>query len=171
MPDRALTLGQKVVSEQYIVMSEAHAGQISYDLQAYEIWQTHGAWVTQHKPDFGPGVSDRFKMASQITKEEFESANVKRQLIKQHMDQLLGRDGVIALPSAPGPAVRLDTPADHLDDWRRSLLSLTCIAGLAGLPQVWHLTVGSRTVVKYMINDRCLSSLPYVHCWQVLSPR
>lgn len=107
-----------------------------YPLQAYEIWQAHGAWVSQQNPNFGPGISDRFKMASGITQEQFKAADAKRQLITKHMQQLLGSDGVLALPTAPGPAVLLNTPADQLDDWRRSLLSLTCIAGLAGLPQV-----------------------------------
>jgi amidase len=48
----------------------------------------------------------------------------------------LGGDGVLALPTAPGPAVPLNTPGAELEDWRTRLLSLTCIAGLTGLPQV-----------------------------------
>jgi len=49
---------------------------------------------------------------------------------------LLGTDGVIALPTAPGPAIPRATPPDQVDDWRARLLSLTCVAGLAGVPQV-----------------------------------
>jgi amidase len=52
------------------------------------------------------------------------------------MLQLLGSDGVLALPSAPGPAPPCGLPAAQQDDWRRRLISLTCMAGLAGLPQV-----------------------------------
>lgn len=52
------------------------------------------------------------------------------------MLDLLGPDGVLALPSAPGPAIPCATPGSELEDWRARLLSLTCIAGLAGLPQV-----------------------------------
>eukprot|EP00878_Enallax_costatus_P017900 GHUV01018815.1.p1 GENE.GHUV01018815.1~~GHUV01018815.1.p1 ORF type:complete len:449 (+),score=59.15 GHUV01018815.1:982-2328(+) len=112
--------------------------------QAYEIWQTHGAWITHHSPNFGPGTFDRFKMASGITEAEFTTADAQRQLIKQHMDQLLGTDGVLALPTAPGPAVKINTPASQLNDWRRSLLSLTCIAGLAVLPQVRHQMIAGK---------------------------
>lgn len=54
------------------------------------------------------------------------------------MLQLLGADGVLALPTAPGPAIPIDMPGAQVDDWRTRLLSLTCIAGLAGLPQVWN---------------------------------
>ena len=52
------------------------------------------------------------------------------------MLQLLGGDGVLAVPSAPGPAPLFKLPASQQDDWRRALISLTCMAGLAGLPQV-----------------------------------
>jgi amidase len=47
-------------------------------LQAYEIWQEHGAWVTQVKPAFGPGVADRFKMASEVTQEQQQAAAAQR---------------------------------------------------------------------------------------------
>lgn len=49
---------------------------------------------------------------------------------------MLGRDGVLLLPTAPGPAPLRGTPADQLDAFRTSLISLTCIAGLSGFPQV-----------------------------------
>ena len=34
----------------------------------------HGDWVTQHQPQFGPGVKERFAMASQLTSDEVEEA-------------------------------------------------------------------------------------------------
>ena len=43
---------------------------------------------------------------------------------------------MLTLPSAPGPAPVLNTPPAELDLFRSRLLSLTCIAGLGGLPQV-----------------------------------
>jgi len=52
------------------------------------------------------------------------------------MGQLLGEDGVLVLPAAPGPAPLLESTPAELDAWRSKLLPLTCIAGLAGLPQV-----------------------------------
>ena len=59
-----------------------------------------------------------------------------RQRIREHMDALLGSDAVLAVPSAPGPAPILNTPQAELHDYRKSMLALTSIAGLAGLPQV-----------------------------------
>ena len=54
------------------------------------------------------------------------------------MDELLGDDAVLMVPSAPGPAPILNTPLQKLNSYRASLISLTSIAGLAGLPQVRH---------------------------------
>lgn len=56
--------------------------------------------------------------------------------IRAHLQQLLGADAVLALPSAPGPAPPLGLPGPALNDWRSRVMSLTCIAGLGALPQV-----------------------------------
>jgi len=60
----------------------------------------------------------------------------KREAIAAHMEKLLGDNSLLILPAAPGPAPRLQTPAAQLDGFRTRLISLTCIAGLAKLPQV-----------------------------------
>lgn len=68
--------------------------------------------------------------------QEFATASKRRALITRHLHSLLGGGGVLVVPSAPGPAPPCNTPAAELDDWRRRLLAMTCVAGLAGLPQV-----------------------------------
>ena len=67
---------------------------------------------------------------------QVQTAKARRKQIAGHMHKLLGTDGVMMLPSAPGPAPKLNTPPAETDQFRTRLLSLTCIAGLAGLPQV-----------------------------------
>jgi amidase len=56
--------------------------------------------------------------------------------IAKHVDELLGRNAFLTLPSAPGPAPLKGLPADELNEFRNKALALTCIAGLCGLPQV-----------------------------------
>ncbi|KAL3161478.1 hypothetical protein ABBQ32_010359 [Trebouxia sp. C0010 RCD-2024] len=104
--------------------------------QAAEIWEELGDWITTSKPDLGPGTKERFHMASQLQPDEIQAARKKRQKISVHLENLLGSDGVLMLPTAPGPAPFLRTPPAELDLFRSRLLSLTCIAGLGGLPQV-----------------------------------
>ncbi|GIM07883.1 hypothetical protein Vretimale_11935 [Volvox reticuliferus] len=103
--------------------------------QGFEVWHEHGAWVTAHNPEFGPGIKERFTMAAAISRDQVEAASVKRARIRAHMLDLLGLDGVLALPTTPGPAPLVNTPPADLDAWRTRLISLTSIAGLAGLPQ------------------------------------
>lgn len=64
--------------------------------------------------------------------------------ITSHLLQLLGSDGLLAIPSAPGPSFvhgQVDPAAFH--ELRMAALSLTCIAGLAGLPQVCEFCTSS----------------------------
>lgn len=50
---------------------------------------------------------------------------------------MLGSDGLLAVPSAPGPAfVDEGVEPAAFQQLRLASLSLTCIAGLGGLPQV-----------------------------------
>ncbi|GAX82858.1 hypothetical protein CEUSTIGMA_g10284.t1 [Chlamydomonas eustigma] len=104
--------------------------------QGWEVWQAHGSWVQKYEPVFGPGIRERFDMASKITNQERDAYTARRKAIKGRLDMLLQEDGMLALPTAPGPAPLINTPAPQLDEWRRSMITLTCIAGLSGLPQV-----------------------------------
>ncbi len=67
---------------------------------------------------------------------QIQTAKQKRNQISAHLQGLLDKDGVLMMPTAPGPAPILNTPPAELDLFRSRLLSLTCIAGLGGLPQV-----------------------------------
>lgn len=105
-------------------------------LQAAEVWACHGDWVTSAQPVFGPGIKDRFQMASQITPEQVAAAAVKRAALIEHLDALLADGAVLMVPSTPGPGPVLDMDPAALDEFRGRALSLTAIAGLGKLPQV-----------------------------------
>lgn len=103
-----------------------------------QVWQQHGEWITAHRPSFGPGVRERFEAAAAVTEQQFREAAAQRAAARQRLSELLGADSVLLLPTAPAPAPLRGTPADKLDTFRTSLMSLTCIAGLSGFPQVGH---------------------------------
>ena len=105
-------------------------------IQAFEIWRSLGTWVTEHRPALGPGIRERIAWAATVTEEDALAERRFRAGVVQRLDELLGRDGVVILPSAPGPAPRRGLTPEALDDHRRRAISLLCIAGLAGLPQV-----------------------------------
>eukprot|EP00963_Diacronema_lutheri_P001197 scaffold76_cov363-Pavlova_lutheri.AAC.9 len=104
--------------------------------QGAEVWTCHGEWITKQNPDFGPGIRERFAMASKITQDELLEANKRRDQVKRRMAKLLHEDAVLIVPTTPGPAPLKNTPQEELEQFRRRLISVTSIASLAGLPEV-----------------------------------
>ncbi len=105
-------------------------------LQGAEIRDTLGAWVTLTQPKLGPGVRERMQWVMTITAEDIAAAQGVRDAVRARMDQLLSGNTVLVLPTVPDIAPLLNTPGAALDDFRARAMSLLCIAGHAGLPQV-----------------------------------
>jgi len=105
-------------------------------LQGDEIRRRHSAWIDRHNPRFGPGIAERFQWARTIDAAEVEQMKPKREEVARHMAELLGDDAVLCLPTAPGIAPKLATPAEELEAFRARAFALLCIAGLARLPQI-----------------------------------
>lgn len=105
-------------------------------IQAREIMATHGAWIAETKPSFGPETQERFDWAATITEDQAASAREAREGFAKRLAELLGDDALLCLPSAPGIAPRTASTAEELVAHRGAVLSLTSIAGLARLPQV-----------------------------------
>jgi amidase len=105
-------------------------------LKDYEAWQTHGSWIEQVNPCFAPDIERRFQRASKVTLAQRAAAEPERIAIRTRLLELLQDDAVICLPTAPSIAPRRDTPGEALDEVRHRTLTLTCLAGLGGLPQI-----------------------------------
>jgi amidase len=104
--------------------------------QAGEIWAELGGWVAAARPAFGPGIAERFAMAAAITPQQRAAAAAQRAAVRAHVLALLGADGLLLVPTMPGPAPVCGTAGPALDGWRRRALAGLCVAGLAGLPQL-----------------------------------
>ena len=105
-------------------------------IQAHEIWQVYGRFVEEKKPRFGPGVAERMQAASKITKAEADAARKVHAAAREHIRKLIPPGTVVAMPSAPCIAPRIDSAAAEFDTYRTRVMRLTCMAGLGGLPQV-----------------------------------
>lgn len=105
-------------------------------LQGREIWQEHGEWIQKVNPSFGPGIAERFQWASTLKDDDLPQYQQKRRIIQQRMEKLLGDDGILIIPTAPGKAPLLNLPAEELEVKRSQTFQLCCIAGLSGFPQV-----------------------------------
>ena len=105
-------------------------------LQGAEIWANHGTWIRAVQPTFGPGIRERFEWTSSIAPATVAAGRERREQVTARLDELLGDEAILCLPTAPGIAPLRDTPSADLEAFRARALSLLCIAGLARLPQV-----------------------------------
>ncbi len=111
-------------------------------IQAREIWSIYGPFVERYQPKLGPGIRERMEFAATVSERDAEMARQERKRARQRICALVKPGTVLALPTAPCIAPRIDTGAEALDLFRVRVMRLTCLAGLSGLPQV-TLPVGS----------------------------
>lgn len=111
-------------------------GNVFRVIQGWEAWQSLGGWIREHRPTLGPGVKERFEWAATVDRGAFLAASSRREDIARRLARLLADGAVLALPTAPGVALRAGAPATEVDDFRARALAILCIAGLARLPQV-----------------------------------
>ena len=106
------------------------------ELQGAQIWATHGEWIGREQPVFGPDIAARFAWAAGLAGADHSPAAMLRSQITQRLRALLGKDGCLVLPTVPGPAPLRGAGPGQLERGRSSAMMLSCLAGLAGLPQV-----------------------------------
>lgn len=134
-------LEQRLGAAGRIVLGEPGGGLSQWMLrfraiQGCEIKATAGRWVQANRPRLGPEIQERFDWVEALPTAEAEAAAAPRAEFRRRLDALLGDDGLLVLPTAPGSAPFANTPDSELREWRLQVLSLTAIAGLTGLPQV-----------------------------------
>jgi len=105
--------------------------------QATEIWDVHGAWIEARDPQFGPGVRDRFEWARRVNRDETAKARAweMHAKIRAHVRNVVA-SRLLILPTVPAIAPLNATPVSELEIFRDRALSILCIAGISGLPQV-----------------------------------
>ena len=105
-------------------------------VQAYETWQTFGAFVTKHRPNIGPGVKERMQFAATVTRAQ---ADTSREIVtnaRDHIRQIAVPGTILALPTSPSIAPKIETSGPELEEFRTRAMRLTCTSGISGLPQM-----------------------------------
>jgi amidase len=105
-------------------------------LQADEAWAAHGAWIESRDPDMSPGTRERFEFGKTLPPEELKRARENRKRQRARVEEIVGEDGVLMLPTVPAIAPKRDLAGDALQAYRERALSILCISGLSGVPQV-----------------------------------
>jgi amidase len=106
-------------------------------LQASQVWESFGAFAERANPNFGPGIKERIAFASTVTDSQAQEAREVVDEAAAAIRKLVPVGTLIALPSAPSIAPKADNPDEaEMEAFRISVMRLTCVAGLGGLPQV-----------------------------------
>lgn len=100
--------------------------------QAWEAWQVRGGWLSDRMDTLGDDVRGRFAHAATITHDQADVAHATVERAARAIRELIG-DDVLVLPSASSVAPRVGA---DLGPVRTATMTLTCLAGLAGLPAV-----------------------------------
>jgi len=106
-------------------------------IQGFEIKSTLLPFVQSHNVNLGPGIKERFEIASTITFDEVEAARKVRAAVAEHLRAILQPGTLIVLPTTPTLPPERDIPdGASFAEFRTLTLQSTCLAGHAGLPQI-----------------------------------
>lgn len=103
-------------------------------LQQRQAWLSFGDWITAQEPRLAWGVARNFLAGAEQDPARYREAEGVRGRVRDRLDAVL-RDGLLCIPTAPGPAPRRGDRGAIRGLWSR-VSPLTCVAGLCGLPQL-----------------------------------
>ena len=110
--------------------------QIQQTLQSREAWEAVCDWIDHYNPRLAFDVAMRLSGSAEITDETIAVMRKKRDLVRIHLAEILTPGTVICLPTAPFPAPETGLPQSQMWDRRQRIITLTCLAGILGAPQI-----------------------------------
>ena len=110
-------------------------------VQWAEIWSSLGAWIDAAKPELGPRTRTSFQLTRSLDRSKIGDAIRRREKYARCLEDFLGPDDLLMMPTSPTPAPFKGTaPADRSDQsgtaYYPRTVSTTAIAGIGRLPQV-----------------------------------
>ncbi|WP_349744670.1 amidase [Roseateles cavernae] len=105
-------------------------------IQGREAWLVDGPLIERYAPPLGPGVAERFAWSRQVSDAQVAGARAFRDAFRAHMAAVLGKDGVLLMPTMPDIAPLRNAAESTLEDYRNRSIQMLCIAGLSGFPQL-----------------------------------
>ncbi len=105
-------------------------------IQAFEAWEVHGPWISSGERGIGPGVKERFEYGQTITRDVYDAESTKREAFRDELAALLGRDGLLVIPTVPSAAPLKAATFDDIQAYRERALQLLCLSGMSGFPQI-----------------------------------
>ncbi|MBK5223105.1 MAG: amidase, partial [Acidimicrobiia bacterium] len=105
-------------------------------LQRADAWAANHEWIERLQPTFGTITAQRWAEAAAVTPAEVRAAERTAAVLSERVWELLSGGAVMVVPSAPGPAPRLDLAPATAADVRARLMTFSVVAPLARAPQI-----------------------------------
>lgn len=105
-------------------------------IQGREAWVTDGPLIERFAPPLGQGVAQRFAWSKAVSDEQVAAAQAFRTRYRAMLNDLLGNDGVLLMPTMPDVAPLISADDASLESYRNRAIQMLCIAGLTGCPQL-----------------------------------
>jgi len=108
-------------------------------IQWAEIKSCLGAWIANARPEFGPDVAASFELTNQLDWQCVAEALQRREQYFRSLDEFLGPDNLLCIPTTPALAPRKGDPPRRSSSgsgYYARTLALTSVASIGRLPQV-----------------------------------
>jgi amidase len=105
-------------------------------LQAHEAWHSFRDWLDRANPRLIYEAADAFPRGARVDDTTAEHARAFLAARRADVLQWLDAGTVLCLPTAPRVAPRRGQPRSVMGPLRSHVLTLTCIAGALGAPQL-----------------------------------
>ncbi len=104
-------------------------------VQGAEAWRNNGEWMREHPGATGAAVAERFRAASEITREQEVEARAELHRLHDHLHGLVA-NAVLIMPTVPGPAPMRTRSGSQVAAVRAATLRMTTPAAIGGLPSL-----------------------------------
>ncbi|KAF9592440.1 hypothetical protein IFM89_014930 [Coptis chinensis] len=105
-------------------------------LQRNEFKSVHGEWIQSAKPDLYPDISTQLRDAVESADDKVHKCQSIRNETRSALNSLLKDDGVLVIPTVPGPPPKLGAKEILSEDYQSRSNSLLGIASMSGCCQV-----------------------------------
>lgn len=106
------------------------------NIQWWEFNQAHGEWIFRNLDSFGEEIRGRLEKIASVTRQEMEQQRLVRKQLIGRFEHIVSPGTLIVFPTAPGIAPLKGRSIDAARAARLNTMRHTCIAAVAGLPQV-----------------------------------
>lgn len=106
------------------------------NIQWWELNQAHGEWISQNLDTFGKEIRGRLEKISSVTRNEMEEKRLVRKQLTSQIENIISPGTLVVFPTAPGAAPLKGRSIDEVRASRLNTMRHTCVASVAGLPQV-----------------------------------